>query len=228
MILALALACGPDPDLTAPEVVTVSLHLDDIAAAGSLVASDGTTHDVKLSPAIVIVHDAAFVPFAAGEAASAGLERLAEAGDASVWAGALAEEPAVSAVDAITKLDDATYEAGPFFPGDGAFVVLDVPGTAMITVAAMFGESNDVFVAATAPVWDGAAVTYGEWPLGLFDAGTEVNQEPGLGADQAPRQADADQGAAEGGVIAGIDGTDAAGFGYPAPEAFARLTAVDP
>ena len=37
--------------------------------------------------------------------------------------------------------------------------------------------------------------------LALWDAGTEVNQEPGIGSDQAPRQAGPDTGADEMGVV---------------------------
>lgn len=37
--------------------------------------------------------------------------------------------------------------------------------------------------------------------LVLWDAGTEVNQEPGVGKDQAPRQKSANTGAAENGVV---------------------------
>jgi hypothetical protein len=35
----------------------------------------------------------------------------------------------------------------------------------------------------------------------LWDAGTEVNQAPGFGADQAPRQAGPNTGADENGVV---------------------------
>ena len=38
--------------------------------------------------------------------------------------------------------------------------------------------------------------------ISLWDAGTEVNQEPGAGADQAPRQSGPNTGAAE---MAGVD-----------------------
>jgi hypothetical protein len=37
--------------------------------------------------------------------------------------------------------------------------------------------------------------------LVLWDAGTEVNQEPGAGSDQAPRQKAPNTGAAENGVV---------------------------
>ena len=47
-------------------------------------------------------------------------------------------------------------------------------------------------------------------------AGTEVNQEPGLGDSQAPRQAAKDSGATEDGIVTElIELRDAAGFVYP-------------
>jgi len=45
----------------------------------------------------------------------------------------------------------------------------------------------------------------------LFDAGTEIDQQPGAGADQAPRQKSANQGADQNGVVA----MAADGFAYP-------------
>jgi len=45
----------------------------------------------------------------------------------------------------------------------------------------------------------------------LWDAGTEVNQAPGFGSEQAPRQGGADTGTAENGVVQAV----ADGFTYP-------------
>ena len=67
----------------------------------------------------------------------------------------------------------------------------------------MFGQSNDLFYA---PGESGIALfdAHGKplqgdvtSQLALWDAGTEVNQEPGLGADQAPRQKMPNTGASE-------------------------------
>ena len=54
----------------------------------------------------------------------------------------------------------------------------------------------------------------------LWDAGTEVNHAPGIGPDQAPRQAGANTGADEAGVEQLVDD----GFDYPATSSVIRVT----
>jgi hypothetical protein len=81
----------------------------------------------------------------------------------------------------------------------------------------MFVQSNDLFYA---PDGAGIALFNAEATpvtgdvtsqIGLWDAGTEVNQEPGFGPDQAPRQAGPNTGADENGVVQIV----ADGFSYP-------------
>jgi hypothetical protein len=65
----------------------------------------------------------------------------------------------------------------------------------------MFGQSNDLFYSNERPI----ALFVGDKPvngdmtaqLSLWDAGTEVNEEPGLGPNQAPRQKSPAAGTAE-------------------------------
>ena len=56
--------------------------------------------------------------------------------------------------------------------------------------------------------------------LRLWDAGTEVNQAPGLGPDQAPRQVGANTGDSEGGLVRLADD----GFKYPSPSSVLTVT----
>ena len=46
--------------------------------------------------------------------------------------------------------------------------------------------------------------------IGLWDAGTEVDETPGSGANQAPRQAAPNTGEAQGTPIAAVDGFESA------------------
>jgi len=83
---------------------------------------------------------------------------------------------------------------GPLTPGKAyEFTFQATPGS-KLSLAMMFGQSNDLFYApeeAGIPLFDtknkpvGGDVTS---QILLWDAGTEVNQEPGVGPDQAPRQ----------------------------------------
>ena len=57
----------------------------------------------------------------------------------------------------------------------------------------------------------------------LWDAGTEVNEYPGYGPNQAPRQTGADTGADENGVVQLI-GDVGDGFPYPSVLSTIRVT----
>jgi len=82
------------------------------------------------------------------------------------------------------------------------------PGQAL-SVAWMFGQSNDLFYSNDRPI---ALFTAGGKPqagemtaqLSLWDAGTEVNEEPGLGPHQGPRQKTPDAGVTESEGIAHV------------------------
>jgi hypothetical protein len=92
-------------------------------------------------------------------------------------------------------------------------------------LAFMFGQSNDLFYA---PKDEGIALFDGSRPitkditsqLVLWDAGTEQNQEPGLGPDQAPRQKQPNTGQAEKGVVRLVKDS----FTYPATGDVVRVT----
>jgi hypothetical protein len=87
----------------------------------------------------------------------------------------------------------------------------------------MFVQSNDLFYA---PDPAGIALFDDDGqPMDLdlltqtflWDAGTEVNEEPGVGANQAPRQTGPDTGETESGVVTLIadGGVDSKGYSYP-------------
>ena len=90
-----------------------------------------------------------------------------------------------------------------------------------LSFASMFVQSNDLFYGfgdTGLALYDdnGDAVTGDVTSeVMLWDAGTEVNQEPGVGTDQAPRQSGANTGAEENGSVKLIaDVND--GYNYPA------------
>ena len=90
----------------------------------------------------------------------------------------------------------------------------------------MFVQSNDLFYAprdAGIALFDGTGqATSGDrtQELVLWDAGTEVNEAPGVGPSQAPRQSKPNTGADENGVIRPVDD----GFRYPAVSEVIRVT----
>lgn len=142
-----------------------------------------------------------------------------------------------------TPVGDAS--AGPATPGKAyAFSFTagpeELPGTGVkASFATMFVQSNDLFYAfqpggldlyenGTPIGMNGPADVTDE--LALWDAGTEVDQSPGEGADQPPRQSGGDTGTEENGVITQLTDTDGDGmlendgFEYPAVENVVRVT----
>ena len=150
----------------------------------------------------------------------AGLEALAEDGNPAELAANL---PRNSGVFATPVGADAP---GPLTPGNAyEFTFVARPGD-RLSFATMYVQSNDLFLS---PGDTGIALfTDDRQPIsgditnqiGLWDAGTEVNEEPGVGANQAPRQAGANTGADEGGTVRLVDD----GFTYPAVADIVRIT----
>jgi hypothetical protein len=113
---------------------------------------------------------------------------------------------------------------GPLTPGQAyEFEISARPGQ-VLSLAWMFGQSNDLFYGNDRPI---ALFTPGGEPVGsdmtpqvsLWDAGTEVNEEPGLGPNQGPRQKAEDAGTAERNAIAHVRD----GWSYPVTGAVLRL-----
>ncbi len=157
-----------------------------------------------------------------------GLEALAEDGNPAVLAASLGDTN-----HGAQAVPDGADGPGPAFPGSGYSFSFEASPGDHLSFATMFVQSNDLFFG---PDEDGVALfdDMGNPIEGritrhidLWDAGTEVNQEPGVGADQAPRQAGPDTGADEMGVVQLVaDSGD--GHSYPPVAALVRVTiAVD-
>ena len=180
-----------------------------------------------LAPVVWAVHGdsmGAGVIFTSGEAdRGLGLEALAEDGDPALLAAALGDID--HGAQAVPEGADAP---GPAFPGDSyRFTITAAPGQ-YLSFATMFVQSNDLFYGpdenGIALFDDMGAPIAGRVTrhVDLWDAGTEVNQQPGVGDDQAPRQAGPDTGADEMGVVRLIaDSGD--GYRYPPVAAVVRV-----
>jgi hypothetical protein len=95
---------------------------------------------------------------------------------------------------------------GPITPGGGyELTVSAIPGD-RLSLTLMMGQSNDWFYA---PAESGVELFKSGKPISgdissqliLWDAGTEVDQEAGIGSDQGPRQKGPNTGKAENGVV---------------------------
>lgn len=170
-----------------------------------------STSPTPLSPGVFVIHKAGMPIFTNGKPdRGIGLEAQAEDGDPSGLA--------VTTGGTIFNIPVGDTAAGPATPGKQfQFTFSASPGD-HLSFATMYGQSNDGFFA---PADTGLALFTGSTPVTgdvtssiyLWDAGTEVNQTPGTGADQAPRQAAPNTGASESANVDLISNKDAFNYG---------------
>jgi hypothetical protein len=203
-----------------------TIKVENISRGKALKLSTGKTAPFVSAPVLWAVHSDSGNPlFVGGQPdAGKGLETLAETGNPSPLLKSVTGAKDIASAGA----DDLPVGAsahGPIPPGQGyQFDISAVPGQSL-SVAWMFGQSNDLFYANDRPIalFDaaGKAVRGDMTPqLFLWDAGTEVNEEPGLGPNQGPRQQTPEAGVAEHKAVAHVSDR----FNYPRTAEVLRLT----
>lgn len=167
-------------------------------------AKDGTKWPFALSPGLYVLHQREVRLFSEGLPAANGLEALAETGNPG---------EIVKVLDGREHMGHGVFNTpvgadkpGPIGPGGAyEFSFTAKPGM-RLSLAMMFGQSNDWFYA---PKHQGLELFHNGRPRSgditnefmLFDAGTEVNEEPGVGPNQGARQKSIDAGATENGKV---------------------------
>ena len=202
-----------------------TVRLENVSTAGTITTGNGDMVAVPLSPGAWVVHtspEPLFTPGAADR--GLGLEGIAEDGDAAPLGASLAAK--VGYGSGVFNTPVGAVGPGPIFPGDAyEFTFYGAPGSSL-SLATMFVQSNDLFYA---PGANGIALFDGDGnpisgditdQLGLWDAGTEVNEAPGVGINQAPRQSGPNVGADENGVVQLVND----GFTYPSANEVIRVT----
>lgn len=194
--------------------VKFKVRIENISNADGLAAQDGTKYPFAVSPGMFVITNKRMDFFKAGKKADAGLEAQAEDGNPEVLSKSLLTKIG-SANMGVFNMPVGAEKAAPIVPG-GAFEFTFTASEGMkLNLIAMYGQSNDLFYApekAFDLFQNGKALT-GDITekLMLWDAGTEVNEAPGIGADQAPRQKAANTGASESVAV----GLVKDGFTYP-------------
>lgn len=168
------------------------VRIENVSTSATLnVASTGETQAVPLSPGAYIVHrNASSSPLLLpSDAANAGLESVAEDGNP-------AEYPATVPGSAIFNTPVGADGPAPIGPGGAyEFTVTAIDGDKLDFVT-MFIPSNDWFYTAT-DADDSIDLFVSGQPfsgvvdasnISLWDAGTEFDEEPGTGPNQAQRQ----------------------------------------
>ena len=184
-------------------MVTFEVRIEDVSTTSTLMLSNGETAPAPVSPGVWAVTDDGNPFFTVGEVQPGiGLEAQAEDGDPTMLSGNITslEDVMSSGVFSIPEGDDMP---GPALPGNSFVFTFDAAPGDRLSFTSMFGQSNDLFYS---PGAEGINLFFcNRWPIRgditryiyLWDAGTEVNQEPGLGPDQAPRQSGPNTGASE-------------------------------
>ena len=176
-----------------------------------------------LAPGAYELNDHAVSFFTPGEVdRGEGLEALAEDGDPSVLVGTINQMMAdmdddmddgmMSFVSNVFNTPVGADAPGPAGPGAAyEFSISAYPGQ-YLTFATMFVHSNDWFFAPDQEginLFDADGIALNgdiTEQVYLWNAGTEVDQTPGEGADQPPSQSGPNTGEAENGVVELVEG----------------------
>jgi hypothetical protein len=179
-----------------------TIRVDNVTKGETLKLSNGTKAPFVLAPVLWVVHAGNTNPLFAGGRPEMmqGLEQLAEEGNTEPLVESLTGRTGIVAAGAQAR-PEGDLTGGPLTPGKSyEFTLKAVPGQ-FLTLAAMFGQSNDWFYSNDRPIAlfsNGKPVSGDMTPqLSLWDAGTEVDEEPGAGPNQAPRQKSANSGTPE-------------------------------
>jgi len=202
---------------------TFKVRVENISDKDGIAAQDGSKYPFALSPGFYALSKKKMDLFMEGKKASSAIELLAEDGN-----------PAGLEKKFLTVLGDLNIGVfnkpvgagmpAPALPG-GAFEFEFSASEGMkLNMTTMYGQSNDLFYGPEQAIdlFDNGKPLNGDITgrFMLWDAGTEVNQAPGLGADQGPRQKGPNTGAAENGVVHLVKD----GFSYPNTKDVLRIT----
>lgn len=204
---------------------TFKVRIENIAAS-ELESADGAKYPFALSPGLFIVNHKKQYFFSEGKRANLALELQAEDGNPESLFKKLRTKVG-GIYMGVFNTPVGAEKPGPLLPGGSYEFSFKAEEGTRLNLIAMFGQSNDLFYSPKSAVdlfdKDGNPLS-GDITssLLLWDAGTEINQAPGIGDEQAPRQKMANTGKAENGVV----GLVKDGFSYPETKNVLRVTIV--
>jgi hypothetical protein len=190
------------------EPTKFTVRVENISNPEGMTASNGQKFPFALSPGMFVLSDKSTALFTEGKPARKnGLEMQVEDGDPSGLVASLMAMHHSSNLHGVFNTPVGAMAAGPIRPGDSyEFTVTAAPGMKLF-MTQMFGQSNDWFYA---PGANGIALfdAKGKPVSGditdqfyLWDAGTEKDEEIGIGPNQGPRQKGPNTGEDEHGVV---------------------------
>lgn len=187
-----------------------TVRVENITTPDAFIASNGVKWSLAFSPGAAVVHTDMALIFTAGKKdRGKGLEAQSEDGDPSMLAKALQGGKGIKSVTVFNTPVGASAP-GPITPGAAYELTISAMPGDRLSMTIMMGQSNDWFYA---PAETGIELFKNGKAISgdissqfiLWDAGTEVDQEPGIGSEQGPRQKGPNTGKAENGVVHKVD-----------------------
>lgn len=200
-----ALAARP-ASKTKSKTTKFTVRVENISTPDGQTASDGTRWSFALSPGAFVLSGKKAPLFQEGKKASKGLEMQAEDGDPSGLISALETAHHSSTLHGVYNMPVGATAPGPSRPGDSYEFSFEAAPGMKLFMAMMNGQSNDWFYA---PDENGIELFRDGNPTSgditsqfiLWNAGTEVDEELGVGPNQGPRQKAVNTGPSENGVV---------------------------
>lgn len=183
-----------------------TVRVENISMKDGFTASSGTKFSVALSPGLWVTHELEVRLYKEGVAATTGLERQAEDGNPGELVNQLMAREHNGMQHGVFNTPIGASGPGPIGPGAAyEFTVTGKPGM-KLSMTMMFGQSNDWFYALPArgiSLFDNGKPISGDITskFTLYDAGTEKDEEIGIGPNQGPRQPAPNTGEDEHGVV---------------------------
>jgi hypothetical protein len=195
---ALALLAPPSlAQMSKSKEVKFTVRIENTSSVEGQTASNGAKWPFALSPGLWVVHEREVRLFREGLPAANGLEAQAEDGNPGDLVKMLEARghkgPDGEMLHGVFNIPVGSNGPGPIGPGGAyEFTFVAKPGM-RLSVITMFGQSNDWFYAPShrgVELFKNGKAISGDMTAEfmLYDAGTEVNEEPGIGPNQAPRQ----------------------------------------
>jgi hypothetical protein len=207
IVALFALVLGLSHDSQAGHKVRFKVRYENITVGQILKGSSGQKAPLAVAPGLWVVGTLNAPIFKTGEKDwGHGLESLAEDGDPSKQAEFCKTHKGVVSAGAYNTPLGA-MKPGPITPGNAFEFTFEASAGQKLFLANMWGQSNDLFFGTSELGID--LFDTNDKPLNgditkslfLYDAGTEVNEEPGFGPNQGPRQSGPNTGVTENGVV---------------------------
>jgi hypothetical protein len=183
-----------------------TVRIENTTKPEAFTASNGEKWSLAFSPGVAVVHtETAPIFSAAKKDRGKGLEAQSEEGDPGLLAKSLEGAQGIKSI-VVFNTPMGANSPGPITPGAAYEFTISAMRGNRLSLTTMMGQSNDWFYA---PAESGIELFKNGKAISgditsqivLWDAGTEVDQEPGIGSDQGPRQKAPNTGAAENGVL---------------------------